>query len=379
MTGRKIFSAEHEMFRETARRFFQTEVAPQLDSWEENGRPPRDFWNRAGEHGLLGPTVPEEFGGPGGDYLYSAIIDEELARAGAASAAGLSVHNDIVIPYLVSFASRELKEKWLPKMVTGEAVGAMGMTEPDGGSDLKAVRTTARRDGDEWVINGRKTFISNAASADIILVAARTNEASGAKGLSLIVVEANRNGYSLGRLLKKAGLKGGDTGEMFFDNVRVPVTNLLGQEGQGFAYMMEKLATERLGIAVMAVAHAEAALGWTIDYVKDRKAFGKALFELQNTRFKLAELKADVTLGRLMVDRCLELYVDNNLDISTAAMAKFWCSDMQFRVMDECVQLHGGYGYMWEYPITRAWADSRVQRVYGGANEIMKELVARSL
>lgn len=379
MTGRKIFSAEHEMFRETARRFFQTEVVPQLDSWEENGRPPRDFWNRAGEHGLLGPTVPEEFGGPGGDYLYSAIIDEELARAGAASAAGLSVHNDIVIPYLVSFASRELKEKWLPKMVTGEAVGAMGMTEPDGGSDLKAVRTTARRDGDEWVINGRKTFISNAASADIILVAARTNEASGAKGLSLIVVEANRNGYSLGRLLKKAGLKGGDTGEMFFDNVRVPVTNLLGQEGQGFAYMMEKLATERLGIAVMAVAHAEAALGWTIDYVKDRKAFGKSLFELQNTRFKLAELKADVTLGRLMVDRCLELYVDNNLDISTAAMAKFWCSDMQFRVMDECVQLHGGYGYMWEYRITRAWADSRVQRVYGGANEIMKELVARSL
>lgn len=379
MTGRKIFSAEHEMFRETARRFFETEVVPQLDSWEENGRPPRDFWNRAGEHGLLGPTVPEEFGGPGGDYLYSAIIDEELARAGAASAAGLSVHNDIVVPYLVSFASHELKEKWLPKMVTGEAVGAMGMTEPDGGSDLKAVRTTARRDGDEWVINGRKTFISNAASADIILVAARTNDAPGAKGLSLLVVEASRDGYSLGRVLKKAGLKGGDTGEMFFDNVRVPATNLLGQEGQGFAYMMEKLATERLGIAVMAVAHAEAALGWTIEYVKDRKAFGKPLFELQNTRFKLAELKADVTLGRLMVDNCLELYVDNRLDISTAAMAKFWCTDMQFRVMDECVQLHGGYGYMWEYPITRAWADSRVQRVYGGANEIMKELVARSL
>lgn len=379
MTGRKIFSAEHEMFRETARRFFETEVVPQLDSWEENGRPPRDFWNRAGKHGLLGPTVPEEFGGPGGDYLYSAIIDEELARAGAASAAGLSVHNDIVVPYLVSFASQDLKEKWLPKMVTGEAVGAMGMTEPDGGSDLKAVRTTARRDGDEWVINGRKTFISNAASADIILVAARTNDTPGAKGLSLIVVEASRDGYSLGRVLKKAGLKGGDTGEMFFDNVRVPATNLLGQEGQGFAYMMEKLATERLGIAVMAVAHAEAALGWTIEYVKDRKAFGKPLFELQNTRFKLAELKADVTLGRLMVDNCLELYVHNRLDISTAAMAKFWCTDMQFRVMDECVQLHGGYGYMWEYPITRAWADSRVQRVYGGANEIMKELVARSL
>ncbi|MGX5803228.1 acyl-CoA dehydrogenase family protein [Bradyrhizobium sp. Arg314] len=379
MTGRKIFSAEHEMFRETARKFFETEVVPELDSWEENGRPPRDFWNRAGEHGLLGPTVPEEFGGPGGDYLYSAVIDEELAKAGAANAAGLSVHNDIVVPYLVSFASQELKEKWLPKMVTGEAVGAMAMTEPDGGSDLKAVRTTARRDGDEWVINGRKTFISNAASADIILVAARTNEASGAKGLSLIVVEASRDGYSLGRLLKKAGLKGGDTGEMFFDNVRVPVTNLVGEEGQGFAYMMEKLATERLGIAVMAVAHAEAALGWTIEYVKDRKAFGKPLFELQNTRFKLAEAKADVTLGRLMVDKCLELYIENNLDISTAAMAKFWCSDMQFRVMDECVQLHGGYGYMWEYPITRAWADSRVQRVYGGANEIMKELVARSL
>jgi len=379
MTGRKIFSAEHNMFRDTARKFFETEVVPELDSWEENGRPPRDFWHRAGAHGLLGPTVPEEFGGPGGDYLYSAIIDEELARTGATSAAGLSVHNDIVVPYLVSFASQELKEKWLPRMVTGEAVGAMGMTEPDGGSDLKAVRTTARRDGDEWVINGRKTFISNAASADIILVAARTNDASGAKGLSLILVEADRDGYSLGRLLKKAGLKGGDTGEMFFDNVRVPAANLVGHEGQGFAYMMEKLATERLGIAVMAVAHAEAALGWTIDYVKDRKAFGKALFELQNTRFKLAELKADVTLGRLLVDNCLERYVENNLDISTAAMAKFWCSDMQFRVMDECVQLHGGYGYMWEYPITRAWADSRVQRVYGGANEIMKELVARSL
>lgn len=379
MTGRKIFSAEHEMFRETARRFFETVVVPELDSWEENGRPPRDFWTRAAEHGLLGPTVPEEYGGPGGDYLYSAIIDEELARAGAANAAGLSVHNDIVVPYFVSFASDELKQKWLPRMVTGEAVGAMGMTEPGGGSDLKAVLTTARRDGDEWVINGRKTFISNAASANVILVAARTNSAPGAKGLSLIVVEADRPGYSLGRVLKKAGLKGGDTGEMFFDDVRVPVTNLLGEEGRGFSYMMEKLATERLGIAVMAVSHAEAALGWTIEYVKDRKAFGKPLFELQNTRFKLAELKADITLGRLMVDRCLEMYIENTLDVSMAAMAKFWCTDMQFRVLDECVQLHGGYGYMWEYPITRAWADSRVQRVYGGANEVMKELVARSL
>ena len=379
MVDRKIFSAEHEIFRQTARRFFETEVLPELDSWEENGRPPRDFWNRAGAHGLLAPTVPEEFGGPGGDFLYSVVVDEELARAGAASAAGLSVHSDIVVPYFVSFASRDLKERWLPKMVTGEAVGAMGMTEPGGGSDLQAIRTTARLDGNEWLINGRKTFISNAASADIILVAARTNDTPGAKGLSLIVVEADREGYSLGRILKKAGLKGGDTGEMFFDNVRVPATNLIGEEGKGFAYMMEKLATERLGIAVMAVAHAEAALGWTIEYVKDRKAFGKELFQLQNTRFKLAEMKADVTLGRLMVDKCLELYLEKNLDISMAAMAKFWCSDMQFRVMDECVQLHGGYGYMWEYPITRAWADSRVQRVYGGANEIMKELVARSL
>lgn len=379
MTERRIFSAEHEMFRETARRFFETVVVPELDSWEENGRPPRDFWTRAAEHGLLGPTVPEEYGGPGGDYLYSAIVDEELARAGAANAAGLSVHNDIVIPYFVSFASDELKRKWLPKMVAGEAVGAMGMTEPGGGSDLKAVQTTARRDGDEWVINGRKTFISNAASANVVLVAARTNSAPGAKGLSLIVVEADRPGYSLGRVLKKAGLKGGDTGEMFFDDVRVPVTNLLGEEGKGFSYMMEKLATERLGIAVMAVSHAEAALGWTVEYVKDRKVFGKPLFELQNTRFKLAELKADTTLGRLMVDKCLEMYIENTLDISMAAMAKFWCTDMQFRVLDECVQLHGGYGYMWEYPITRAWADSRVQRVYGGANEVMKELVARSL
>lgn len=379
MNSRTIFSREHEIFRETARRFFAAEVVPHLDSWEENGKPPREFWHRAGEHGLLGPTVPEEFGGPGADFLYSAIIDEELMRAGAASAAGLSVHNDIVVPYLVDFASLELKEKWLPKMVTGEAVGAMGMTEPGGGSDLQAIRTTARRDGDHWVINGRKTFISNAACADIILVAARTNDTPGAKGLSLIAVEANREGYSLGRVLKKVGLKGGDTGEMFFDDVRVPMTNLVGEEGKGFSYMMEKLATERLSIAVMGVAHAEAALEWTVTYVKDRNAFGKALIELQNTRFRLAELKADVTLGRLLVDECLKHYVAGNLSITMAAMAKFWCSDMQFRVMDACVQLHGGYGYMWEYPITRAWADSRVQRIYGGANELMKEIVARSL
>lgn len=379
MFPRTIFSKEHDIFRATVRRFFETEVVPQLDFWEENGQPPRAFWTKAAVQGLLGPTVPEAFGGPGGDFLFSAIVDEELMRCGAASAAGLSVHNNIVVPYIVDFASEHLKSTWLPKMVSGEAVGALAMTEPGGGSDVQAIRTTARRDGDAWIINGRKTYISNAASADIVLVAARTNADPGAKGLSLLVVEKDRPGFTCGRVLKKAGLKGGDTGELFLDDVKVPLTNLVGEEGRGFAYMMEKLATERLGIAVMAVAHAEAALGWTIQYTKDRRAFGKSLLDLQNTRFKLAELKADVSLGRLLVDKCLELYLKRELDIPTAAMAKFWTTDMQFRVMDECVQLHGGAGYMWEYPIARAWADSRVQRIYGGANEIMKELVARSL
>ena len=379
MIPRKIFSEEHEIFRDSVRRFFDAEVAPHYETWEEEGKVPRALWGKLGEAGFLCPTVPEEYGGPGGDYLFNAIVDEEIMRYGAAGIAGISVHNDIIVPYLVDYGTEEQKTTWLPRMVSGEVVTAIGMTEPGGGSDLQAIRTKAVLDGNHYVINGQKTFISNGQSADMVLAAVKTDTDLGAKGTSLVMIEADREGYSRGRNLKKIGQRAGDTSELFFADVRVPTTNMVGEEGQGFRYMMEKLPQERLAIAVMAAAHAEAALEWTVAYVKERKAFGRSIAEFQNTRFKMAEMFADVTAGRTFVDRCLELHLDGGLDVPTAAMAKFWLTEVECRVMDECLQLHGGYGYMREFPIARAWADARVQRIYGGTTEIMKEIVARSI
>ena len=377
--SRAMFGEEHRIFRESVRRFVEAHVVPHYVRWEKDGHVPRSFWREAAGAGLLGPTVPEEYGGPGGDYLFNVVVLEEIVRVGATGLGGISVHNDIVVPYFVDYATEELKNRWLPKMVSGDAIGAIGMTEPSGGSDVKALRTTAKRDGDAYVIDGQKTFITNGQCADFVLLAAKTNPGAGAKGISLFVVEAARPGYRHGRQLDKIGQHAADTAELFFDSVRVPAGNLIGEEGKGFAYMMEKLPQERLAIAVIAVAQAESAYRWTLDYVKQRTAFGRTIFEFQNTRFKLAEIAAEIAIGRVFIDNCTKAHLTGELDVPTAAMAKFWCTDMACRVIDEGVQLFGGYGYMREFPIARAWVDARVQRIYGGTNEIMKELVARSL
>ncbi|MFN0041724.1 MAG: acyl-CoA dehydrogenase family protein [Alphaproteobacteria bacterium] len=374
-----MFGEEHRIFRESVRRFVEAHVVPHYVRWEKDGHVPRSFWREAAGAGLLGPTVPEEYGGPGGDYLFNVVVLEEIVRVGATGLGGISVHNDIVVPYFVDYATEELKNRWLPKMVSGDAIGAIGMTEPSGGSDVKALRTTAKRDGGEYVIDGQKTFITNGQCADFVLLAAKTDPGAGAKGISLFVVEAARPGYRHGQQLDKIGQHAADTAELFFDSVRVPAGNLIGEEGKGFAYMMEKLPQERLAIAVIAVAQAESAYRWTLDYVKQRTAFGRTIFEFQNTRFKLAEIAAEIAIGRVFIDNCTKAHLTRELDVPTAAMAKFWCTDMACRVIDECVQLFGGYGYMREFPIARAWVDARVQRIYGGTNEIMKELVARSL
>ncbi len=375
---RTIFSEEHEIFIEQARRFMEEELLPHTERWEEQGYVDRDVWLKAGALGLLCPTMPEEYGGSGVDRLFSMILIEEQARAGC-SGPGFSLHSDIVAPYILHYGSEEQKKRWLPEMAAGRAIGAIAMTEPGGGSDLQAVKTTAIRDGDELVINGAKTFITNGWHADIVIVVCKTDPSQGAKGISLVLVEGDRAGFRKGKRLKKMGMKAQDTAELFFDDVRVPVSNMLGAEGQGFIYLMQELAWERLQIAISAIANAEAALRWTQDYVKERKAFGKRIADFQNTRFKLAEMATEIQIGRVFVDRCMEDVLKNALDPTTAAMAKYWCSDLQCRVLDEGVQLHGGYGYMWEYPITRAFADARVQRIYGGTNEIMKELIGRSL
>ncbi len=373
-----LYGPDHELFRDSVRRFIEKEVTPHHAKWEADGIVPREFWQKAGEAGFLCTSVPEEYGGVGADFLFAAIILDELARAGA-SGPGFAVHSDIVAPYIVHFGSEAQKQTWLPRMVRGDTIGAIAMTEPGTGSDLQGVKTTATADGDDFIINGQKTFITNGQNADLIIVVAKTDTSRGAHGTSLVLVEAEREGYSRGRNLEKTGLKAQDTSELFFDNVRVPRSNLLGAENQGFGYLMQELAQERLIIAVGAIAAAEAALQGTIDYTRERTAFGKPIASFQNTRFTLAELKTEVEVGRVFVDHCLRLHRDGRLDATMGAMAKLWLSEMQCRVIDSCVQLHGGYGYMWEYPIARAWADARVQRIYGGTSEIMKELISRSL
>lgn len=379
MIPRNLFGPEHEDFRKTVRRFFETEIVPHRERFEEQQHIDRELWNKAGELGLLCVTMPEEFGGLGVDRTYSVILMEEQSYAGD-SGAGFSLHSDIVANYINNFGSNEQKAHWLPKMATGEVVGAIAMTEPGTGSDLQSVKTTAVVDGDEYVINGSKIFITNGYLSDLVVVVAKTgNTGEGSKDISLILVEANRPGFSKGKPLKKVGMKAQDTCELFFENVRVPKSNRLGLEGMGFIMLMKELAWERLMIAITSVAGGEAVLKHTLDYTRNRKVFGKPVAQYQNTRFKLAEMKAELSIARVYVDKCIEMQLKGKLGVDDAATAKYWTSDLMMKVIDECVQLHGGYGYMLEYPVARAWIDSRAQRIYGGTNEIMKELIARTM
>ena len=382
MIPRTLFTADHESFRDSFRRFLEREVAPHHDAWEEQGCVDREVWRKAGANGFLCMTLPEEYGGSGADKLYSVIEMEELAR-GNFSGIGFGLHSEIVAPYILHYGTPGQKSKYLPQLASGEKVGAIAMSEPAAGSDLQGVKTTALKQPDgSYVINGSKTFITNGWHADLVIVVAKTDPQAGAKGTSLFLVERGTKGFDKGKRLKKLGLKAQDTSELFFDDVRVPADSLLGGaafENRGFICLMEQLPWERLQIAVTAIASAQAAIDWTVAYTKERKVFGQAVASFQNTRYKLAELQTEVQVGRVFVDKCLELVAAGTLDTATASMAKYWTTDLQCKVLDECVQLHGGYGYMWEYPVTRAYADARVQRIYGGTNEIMKEVISRAL
>ena len=381
MIERTLFTSDHETFRDSFRRFLEREVAPFHADWEVQGYVDRAVWNKAGENGFLCTSMPEEYGGAGADKLFSVIEMEELGRSGL-SGIGYSLHSEIVAPYLVHYGTEAQKKKYLPKLASGEMVGAIAMSEPAAGSDLQGVKTSAIKKGDHYLLNGSKTFITNGWHADLVIVVAKTNPAEGSKGTSLLLIERGMPGFVTGNRLKKVGLKAQDTSELFFNDVNVPVANLLGGEtfeNRGFICLMEQLPWERLQIAITAVASAQAAIDWTQAYVKERKAFGQPVAHFQNTRFKLAEMQTEVQIAQVFLDKCTELLLVEKLDTATASMAKYWTTDLQCKVMDECVQLHGGYGYMWEYPIARAYADARVQRIYGGTNEIMKEVISRSM
>ncbi|MDR3418799.1 MAG: acyl-CoA dehydrogenase family protein [Nevskia sp.] len=376
---RTLFSSEHEDFRLSFRRFLEEEVAPRHDKWEEQQYVDRDIWKRAGELGFLCVTMPEEYGGAGADRLYSIVLMEEQTRLGL-SGPGWALHSEIVANYINRFGTREQKQKWLPPMVRGEVITAIAMTEPGTGSDLQAVKTYAAEEGDELVITGSKIFITNGYNSDLAIVVCKTGDREGgAKSVTLVLVEADRPGFTKGKPLKKMGMKAQDTCELFFDGVRVPKSNVLGGMGNGFGLLMKELAWERLQIAIGAVCGCEYVLEKTIEYVKDRKVFGRTVASYQNTRFKLAEMKSEAQIARVFVDRCIELELQGKLNVAAAAAAKYWCSDIQGRINDECVQLHGGYGYMLDYPVARAYVDSRAQRIYGGTNEIMKELISRTI
>ena len=379
MLPRNLFTAEHEAFRETVRKFYEKEVVPNIERYEQQQHVDRELWNKAGDMGLLCATMPEAYGGSGVDRLYSMILIEEQAYA-MDSSTGFSLHSDIVANYLNNFGNEEQKKLWLPKMASGEVVTAIAMTEPGTGSDLQAVRTTAILDGEDYVINGSKIFITNGYLCDMAIVVCKTGSADkGSANLSLLIVEADRVGFSKGKPLNKIGMKGQDTCELFFDNVRVPKENLLGMEGMGFMMLMKELAWERMLVAIICQAGAEAAFAHTVKYTKERQAFGKPISTFQNTRFKLAELRTEIDFCRAYLDRCMELQLEEKLGIDAAAAAKYKISEMFSKVVDECLQLHGGYGYMMEYPIARAYIDNRANRIYAGTNEIMKELISRCL
>lgn len=377
---RDIFDAEHDAFRDLARTFVAKEIAPFHEQWERDGQVSRDVWLAAGKAGLLGTDVPEEFGGGGiDDFRYNAILTEELTRAGA-TGLGFPLQNDVVAPYLLRLADDEQKARWLPGFCSGEIITAIAMTEPGTGSDLQGIQSYARKDENgDWILNGSKTFITNGIMADLVIVVAKTDPDAGSRGFSLLVVERGMAGFERGRRLAKVGLKAQDTAELSFTDVRVPAANVLGEVGSGLIYLMQNLPQERLSIAVGSIAGAARSLEHTIEYTKERKAFGRPVANFQNTRFELAEMDTEVTITQVFVDRCVTLHRSGQLSVADAAKAKWWASDVLKRVVDRCVQLHGGYGYMLEYPIAKAFLDARVQSIFGGTNEIMKEIIGRSL
>ena len=378
---RTIFDDVHQQFRSTFRSWLDKEVVPRHEEWEKAGITPRELWLNAGKQGFLGLNVPAAYGGGDtDDYHFAAIMAEEIGTTGViGSANGITLHNDIVLPYFLGLANEEQRSRFLPGMVSGEVIGALGITEPNTGSDVAGIRTTGLKKGGAFIVNGAKTFISNGINSDVVIVVCRTDPEKGHRGISLLLVERGMKGFERGRNLDKLGMHAQDTAELFFSDVEVPAENLLGEEGNGFVYLMTNLAQERLGIAVGAVAVADAALHWTLDYTKERKAFGQSISQFQNSKFLLAELATEVQIAQVYVDRCVELHCEGKLSAEQAAAAKFWTTELQNKVVDRCLQLHGGYGYMMEYPIARAWADSRIQTIYGGTTEIMKEIVGRSI
>ena len=378
MFTRKFFSEEHEIFRDATRRFIENKIVPNHADWEQQGIVSRELWTAAGENGLLCCTVPEEYGGPGGDFLHSVVVNEELAKVGATGPA-FPLHSDIIVPYLLAYGSEDQKRNWLPKVVSGETIMAIGMTEPIAGSDLQGIQTKAERDGNHFVLNGQKVWISNGQIADLYIIACKTDPKEVAKGISLILVEGDRDGFKRGKNLEKIGYKAQDTSELFFEDVRVPITNLLGQEGRGFAQLMQQLPQERLVVAIRCATALEAALDDTIKYTKERKAFGRSISDFQNTRFKLAEVKTLAMVTRAFTDQCIQLHLEGKLTAEDAAAAKLQTTEALNKGVDECLQLHGGYGYSWEFPIARAWADARMSRIAGGSSEIMKEIISRNM
>ena len=378
MIPRTVYSSDHELFRDAVRRFVSQEIEPYHAQWEKDGVVSREVWRAAGANGLLCSFVPAQYGGPGGDFLHTAIVIEELAKVEATGPA-FHLHSGIVTPYILHYGSEAQKQKWLPGMCAGEIIGAIAMTEPGAGSDLQGMRARAVRDGDSYVLNGQKTFISNGQIADLVITVCKTDPEAGAKGMSLLVTERGDAGFTRGRNLQKVGWHAQDTSELFYSDVRLPADRLLGEEHHAFKYLMQELAQERLIVAIRSATTLETALTNTVAYTQGRIAFGKPLFALQNTRFKLAECKTQAVVARTFVDRCMEMHMAGMLDANDAAMAKLHVTETLGRVLDECLQLHGGYGYMWEYPIARAWAGHRVSRIAGGSSEIMKEIISRTL
>ena len=378
MIPRTLYDSDHEMFRQSVRKFIETHAIPNHEMWEKEGMVSDKVWLDAGSQGFLCPTVAEKYGGVDADFRYNCIVNEEIARSGC-SGLGWTLHSDIAVPYIERYGTEYQKEKYLSRCVSGELITAIAMSEPGAGSDLQGTKTNAVLDGDHYILNGSKTFITNGQKSGLVIVVAKTDVSAGSKGISLFLVESEFEGFSKGKNLEKLGMKAQDTSELFFQDVRVPKENLLGEEGRGFIYLMQDLPQERLSIAVGAIANAQALLESTIDYTKERKAFGVSVASFQNTQFKLAELSAEISSAEVFLDRCTELLLNDELDTVTASKLKLVATDLQCKVADECLQLHGGWGYMWEYPVCRAFADSRVQRIYGGSNEIMKLIISREL
>jgi acyl-CoA dehydrogenase len=378
MIARTLYSDDYEIFRTSVRKFVEQEIVPHHDQWERDGIVSREVWKAAGDNGFLCSFVPEEYGGPGGDFLHTAIVTEELAKVDASGVA-FHLHSGIVAPYILNHGTEKQKRAWLPGMCSGTFIGAIAMTEPGAGSDLANIKTSAKRNKDKFVINGQKTFISNGHISDLVITACKTTPDVGAKGISLLIVLRDDEGFSRGRNLEKIGWHAQDTSELFYSDAEVPADRMIGEENKGFTYLMQELAQERLIVAIRAATTIEAALEETIKYTKGREAFGKPLFSFQNTRFKLAEAKTSATVVRSFIDRCTRLHMTQSLDANDAAMAKLFATETMCKILDDCLQMYGGYGYMWEYPIARMWAGQRIARIAGGSSEIMKEIISRTL